>query len=63
MLRKTVGGNPTIASAVLDRLIHGAHRIEPKGEGMRKLRADEARLDVAAQYGKSARSRHAPPNG
>jgi len=32
-------GNPTIADAVLDRLVHGAHRIELKGESMRKLRA------------------------
>jgi DNA replication protein DnaC len=32
-------GDPTIADAVLDRLVHGAHRIELKGESMRKLRA------------------------
>ena len=32
-------GNPTIADAVLDRLVHGAHRLELKGESMRKLRA------------------------
>src|SRR4051794_2419483 len=32
-------GHPTIADAVLDRLVHGAHRIELKGESMRKLRA------------------------
>jgi len=35
-------GNPTIADAVLDRLVHGAHRIELKGESMRKLRAAKA---------------------
>jgi DNA replication protein DnaC len=34
-------GNPTIADAVLDRLVHGAHRIELKGESMRKLRAEK----------------------
>jgi DNA replication protein DnaC len=28
-------GNPTIADAVLDRLVHGAHRLELKGESMR----------------------------
>ena len=38
-------GNPTIADAVLDRLVHGAHRIELKGESMRKLRAAKAKLD------------------
>ncbi|MFC7556897.1 ATP-binding protein [Pseudoroseomonas wenyumeiae] len=25
-------GNPTIADAVLDRLVHGAHRLELKGK-------------------------------
>jgi DNA replication protein DnaC len=28
-------GNPTVADAILDRLIHHAHRIELKGESMR----------------------------
>jgi DNA replication protein DnaC len=32
-------GHPTIADAVLDRLVHSTHRIELKGESMRKLRA------------------------
>lgn len=41
-------GNPTIADAVLDRLVHGAHRLNLKGESMRKLRAATARLDEAA---------------
>lgn len=31
------GGNPTMADAILDRLVSGAHRIELKGESMRKL--------------------------
>jgi len=30
-------GDPTIADAVLDRLVHNAHRITMKGESMRKL--------------------------
>jgi DNA replication protein DnaC len=29
--------DPTIADAVLDRLIHNAHKINLKGESMRKL--------------------------
>ena len=29
-------GDPTIADAILDRLIHNAHRIKMKGESMRK---------------------------
>jgi len=32
-------GDPTIADAILDRLVHGAHRIEIRGESMRKVRA------------------------
>jgi hypothetical protein len=31
-------GNP-IADAVLDRLVHSAHRLELKGDSLRKLRA------------------------
>lgn len=31
--------DPTIADAILDRLIHNAHKINLKGESMRKLRA------------------------
>lgn len=32
-------GDPTIADAVLDRLVHNAHMISMKGESMRKLMA------------------------
>ena len=31
-------GEKTIADAVLDRIIHGAHRIELTGESLRKKR-------------------------
>jgi DNA replication protein DnaC len=31
-------GDPTIADSILDRLIHNAHRIELKGESLRKKR-------------------------
>jgi len=31
-------GNPTVADAILDRLIHNAHKIDLKGESMRKRR-------------------------
>jgi len=34
-------GNPTIADAILDRLVHNAYRIELTGESMRKRRAPE----------------------
>ena len=32
-------GNPTIADAILDRLVHNAYRIELTGESMRKRRS------------------------
>jgi DNA replication protein DnaC len=35
-------GDPTIADAVLDRLVHSAHRLELRGESLRKLRAAKA---------------------
>jgi len=34
-------GNPTIADAILDRLVHNAYRIELNGESMRKRRSPE----------------------
>ncbi len=33
-------GDPTLADAILDRLVHNAHRIELKGESMRKRRRE-----------------------
>ena len=32
-------GNPTLADAILDRIIHNAYRIELTGDSMRKLKA------------------------
>jgi len=32
-------GNPTLADAILDRFIHNAHRMELKGQSLRKQRA------------------------
>ena len=39
--------DPTLADAILDRLIHNAHRIPLHGESMRKQRADAARANGA----------------
>ena len=42
-------GDPTIADALLDRLVHNAHKITLKGESMRKKKAQidsEGRNDV-----------------
>ena len=38
--------NPTIADAILDRLVHNAHRLTLKGESLRKTAAKRAGLDV-----------------
>jgi DNA replication protein DnaC len=40
------GGNPTVADAILDRLVSGSNRIELKGESMRKMRAKN-KTDIA----------------
>ena len=41
-------GDPTLGDAILDRIVHSAHRLELKGESLRKLRAvKNAKLDEA----------------
>lgn len=39
--------DPTIADAVLDRLVHNAHRLVLKGDSMRKIAAQCPKLDAA----------------
>lgn len=41
--------DPTIADAVLDRLIHNAHRLAIKGDSMRKITAQRTSLDAATK--------------
>ena len=36
-------GDPTYADAIMDRLIHNAHRIELTGESMRRTRSKPAK--------------------
>jgi DNA replication protein DnaC len=38
--------DPTIADAVLDRLVHNAHRLALKGDSMRKVTAQRANLSL-----------------
>jgi DNA replication protein DnaC len=38
--------NPTIADAILDRLVHNAHRLSLKGDSMRKIAAKRSGLDA-----------------
>ena len=35
-------GDPTVADGILDRLVHNAHRIEMRGDSMRKVRGNAA---------------------
>jgi len=37
--RYVVFGEPTLADAILDRLVHNAHRLQLKGDSLRKQKA------------------------
>ena len=37
-------GDPTLADGILDRLVHNAHKIEMKGESMRKRGKVEGKI-------------------
>lgn len=39
-------GSPTLADAILDRLVHGAHKLHLKGGSMRKLAAARSETDA-----------------
>jgi len=39
--------NPTVADAILDRLVHNAHRLTLNGDSMRKVAAKRSGLDVS----------------
>ena len=36
-------GDPTVADAILDRIVHAAHRIELTGESVRKMKIEKNR--------------------
>ena len=38
-------GDPTVADSILDRLVHNAHRIELKGESLRKKKRKPSEED------------------
>jgi DNA replication protein DnaC len=37
-----VFGDPTLANAILDRIIHNAHRLQLKGDSLRKQMAAQS---------------------
>jgi DNA replication protein DnaC len=39
-------GEKTIADAILDRIVHDAHRVELKGESMRKTRVRQKEIEI-----------------
>jgi len=43
--RHEIIGDPTLADAILDRLVHNAHRLALKGESLRKAAAKRQTLD------------------
>jgi DNA replication protein DnaC len=45
-------GEPTVADAILDRLLHGAHRIELRGESLRRSEPASATIVDAASDGR-----------
>jgi len=42
-------GDPTVADAICDRIVHSAHRIELKGESVRKLYAQRSKEPEASE--------------
>ena len=42
-------GDPTVADAILDRLVHNAHRLILKGDSLRKTAAKTSGLDATVQ--------------
>ena len=53
-------GNPTLADAILDRIIHNAYRIELTGDSMRKLKAGHPELEAPLPEKPVAKSPEAP---
>ena len=39
-------GEKTIADAILDRIVHDAHRIDLKGESMRKPKGKQKEIEI-----------------
>ena len=42
-------GDPTLADAILDRLVHNAHRITLKGESMRRKKALQSTVNLTGE--------------
>ena len=55
-------GEPTLADAILDRIVHNAYRLELDGPSMRKIKASEA-TDPAASPVATTAADGKPPKG
>ena len=57
-------GDPTYADAILDRLVHNAHRIELAGESLRRARGKQVQNGLTKNHARrrnsSANKRGAP---
>lgn len=53
--------DPTIADAVLDRLVHNAHRLNLKGDSMRKITAQRTGLDASKKPDPTDHAGDEPP--
>ena len=54
-------GDPTAADGILDRLVHNAHRIEMRGDSMRKKRGAAVELTLAGVSAVLRRGKGLPP--
>jgi DNA replication protein DnaC len=56
-------GNPTLADAILDRIIHSAYRIELTGDSMRKLKAaSQAEIEAPLPAKEVPKGASTPPS-
>ncbi len=55
-------GDPTVADAILDRLVHNAYVIELKGESMRKKKRGDERTNAAEDDREGKKEKHRRPD-
>lgn len=55
-------GDPTLADAILDRLTHNAHRIELRGDSLRRSDQPRAQLDTATLGSETPRASSSTPS-
>ncbi len=56
-------GEPTIADAILDRLLNNSHRLDLSGPSLRDLKSLDAELDLTTENGAGASDKSETPAG